>query len=202
MERKDECPGGIPQKSDKKEKEKKKVLSLLRVLVFLLGLLPGMAKAPENTLNFSTNLNTEYSTTSGSPFRLTVTVGSYTPAGGDPTPLPAGTAIKYHWNKSSTKCRSKERDRASADDFAATCGWTSRCTAAQSTPCICGASPCPWGQTQGNNLPTRRSTAGRPFCSARSGRRKRRSGAFSGRRLPGPRPGSKRNNQANPKQQC
>lgn len=99
-------------------------------------------------------------------------------------------------------CRSKERDRASADDFAATCIWTSRCTAAQSTPCICGASPCPWGQTQENNQPTRKSTADRPFCSARSGRRKRRSGAFSGRRLPGLRPGSKRNNQANPKQQC
>lgn len=99
-------------------------------------------------------------------------------------------------------CRSKERDRASADGFAATCGWISRCTAAQSTPCICGASPCQRGQTQGNNLPTRRSTAGRPFCSARSGRRKRRSGAFSGRRLPGPRLGSKRNDPVNPKQKC
>lgn len=61
------------------------------------GLLPTIAFAADNTLNFSTNLNAEYTYSLGNPFRLSVAVGSYTPAGGEPTPLPAGTAIKYQW---------------------------------------------------------------------------------------------------------
>lgn len=89
---------------------KKKILSLLLVLIMVLGMFPMSAMAAEGetagTLQFSTDVQSDpyYLTTTtswgGPSVSLTVAVGTYTPDGGEPTALPAGTSVKYQWYKS------------------------------------------------------------------------------------------------------
>ena len=63
---------------------------------------PEGSTAQSGTLQFSTDLKPEYLTSQGnwSITRLTVAVGTYVPAGGTATELPAGTSVSYQWYSS------------------------------------------------------------------------------------------------------
>ena len=80
---------------------KKRLLALLLALVMVVALLPTIALAADsgNTLQFSTDLRPEYSANQSQwgSYTLSIAVGTYTPAGGSPKELPAGTSIKYQW---------------------------------------------------------------------------------------------------------
>ena len=79
---------------------KKRLLALLLALVMVVALLPTIALAADggNTLQFSTDLKAEYSSKKSDwgP-SVTIAVGTYTPAGGTATALPAGTKLEYQW---------------------------------------------------------------------------------------------------------
>ncbi len=79
---------------------KKRLLALLLALVMVVALLPTIALAADsgNTLQFSTDLKAEYSAKKSNwgP-SVTIAVGTYTPAGGTATALPAGTKLEYQW---------------------------------------------------------------------------------------------------------